>query len=87
MANERLESGLVNCLSFVNIDCTAHIAVETRIEETSRILQRRAPRALLLRASEPTVLLCANFDIGARCERGQRLFEQRNQRQQSGKFV
>src|ERR1035438_2178396 len=42
LANERLEGGLVNFFSFVNVDCAAYVSVETRVEETGRILQRRA---------------------------------------------
>jgi hypothetical protein len=42
LANERLEGGLVNFFSFVNIDRPAHVSVETRVEETGRILERRA---------------------------------------------
>src|SRR5207302_1738850 len=42
LANERLESGLVNFFSFVDIDRAACVSVETRVEETGRILQRRA---------------------------------------------
>src|SRR5882672_7527681 len=42
LANERLEGGLVNFFSFVDVDRAAYVAVETRVEETSWILQRRA---------------------------------------------
>ncbi|HEY6420543.1 MAG TPA: SDR family NAD(P)-dependent oxidoreductase [Candidatus Binataceae bacterium] len=42
MANERLEGGLVNFFSFVDVDRAACVSVETRVEETGRILQRRA---------------------------------------------
>ena len=42
MANERLEGGRVNFFSFVDVDRAAHVSVETRVEETGRILQRRA---------------------------------------------
>ena len=42
LANERLERGLVNFFSFVDVDRAAYVAVETRVEETGRILQRRA---------------------------------------------
>src|SRR5256886_6528486 len=42
LANERLEGGLVNFFSFVDVDRAAGVAVETRVEETGRILQRRA---------------------------------------------
>src|SRR5213083_2638668 len=42
LANERLEGGLVNFFSFVDVDREACVSVETRIEETGRILQRRA---------------------------------------------
>src|SRR5947199_8774771 len=43
VANERLEPGLVNVFSFVDVDRAAHVSVETRVEETGWILQRRAP--------------------------------------------
>src|SRR5438094_6940382 len=42
LANERLERGLVNVFSFVDVDRAAHVSVETRVEETAWILQRRA---------------------------------------------
>src|SRR3989442_3621880 len=42
LANERLEGGLVNFFSFVDVDRAACVPVETRVEETGRILQRRA---------------------------------------------
>src|SRR5208337_3709208 len=42
LANERLEGGLVNFCSFVDVDRAADVPVETRVEETGRILQRRA---------------------------------------------
>src|SRR4026208_795813 len=42
LANERLEGGLVNFFSFVNVDRAAYVSLETRVEETGRILQRRA---------------------------------------------
>ena len=42
MANELLEGGLVNFFCFVDVDCAAYVSVETRVEETGRILQRRA---------------------------------------------
>src|SRR5713226_6945001 len=42
LANERRERGLVNFFSFVDVDRAAHVSVETRVEETGRILQRRA---------------------------------------------
>ena len=42
LANERLEGGLVNFSSFVDVDRAACVSVETRVEETGRILQRRA---------------------------------------------
>src|SRR5450631_369481 len=41
-ANERLEGGLVNFFSFVDVDRAAYVSVETRVEETGRILQGRA---------------------------------------------
>src|SRR6202795_4214099 len=42
LANERLERGLVNLFSFVDVDRAAYVSVETSVEETGRILQRRA---------------------------------------------
>src|SRR6266567_2969929 len=42
LANERLEGGLVNFFSFVDVDRAACVSLETRVEETGRILQRRA---------------------------------------------
>src|SRR3989475_4492595 len=42
LANERLEGGLVNFFSFVDVDRAACVSVETRVEETGWILQRRA---------------------------------------------
>jgi hypothetical protein len=42
LANERLEGGLFNFISFVEVDRAACVSVETRIEETGRILQRGA---------------------------------------------
>src|SRR3989475_7693115 len=42
VTNERLEGGLVNFCSFVDVDRAACVSVETRVEETGRILQRRA---------------------------------------------
>src|SRR6202035_515146 len=42
LANERLEGGLVHFFSFVDVDRAAYVAVETRVEETARILQSRA---------------------------------------------
>src|SRR5437588_1162575 len=45
LANERLEGGLVNFFSFGDVDRAACVSVETRVEETGRILQRRARRA------------------------------------------
>src|ERR1700678_3135630 len=41
-ANERLEGGLVDFFSIVDVDRAANGAVETRVEETGRILQGRA---------------------------------------------
>src|SRR5439155_22305458 len=41
-ANERLEGGLVNFFSFTDVDRAACVSVETRVEETGRILQGRA---------------------------------------------
>jgi len=42
LANERLEGGLVNFFSLVDVDRAACVSVETRVEETGRILQKRA---------------------------------------------
>src|SRR2546430_2295244 len=42
LANERLEGGLVNFFSFVDVDRAACVSVETGVEEAGRILQRRA---------------------------------------------
>src|SRR5258708_35542329 len=42
LANERLEGGLVNVIAFVDVDRAARVSVETRVEETGRIPQRRA---------------------------------------------
>src|SRR5438046_3480646 len=42
LANERLEGGLVNFFSFVDVDRAAYVSVEARVEETGRIVQRRA---------------------------------------------
>src|SRR3984893_3874599 len=42
LANERHQRGLVNFFSFVDVNRAAYVSVETRIEETGRILQRRA---------------------------------------------
>src|SRR5207237_399167 len=42
LANERLEGGPVDFFSFVDVDRAACVSVETRVEETGRILQRRA---------------------------------------------
>src|SRR5712671_6542021 len=44
LANERLEGGLVNFFSFVDVNRAAYVSVETRVEETGRILQRGALR-------------------------------------------
>src|SRR5688572_8032744 len=42
LANERLERGLVNVFSFVDVDRAAYVSVEARVEETGGIFQRRA---------------------------------------------
>src|SRR6266478_9517437 len=42
LANERLEGGLVNLFSFVEVDRAAYVSVEARVKETGRIVQRRA---------------------------------------------
>src|SRR6058998_1105006 len=44
LANQRLEGGRVNVFSFVDVDRAAYVSVEARVEETGRILQRRALR-------------------------------------------
>src|SRR6267378_542023 len=44
LANERLEGGRVNFFSFVDVDRAANLSIETRVEETGRILQGRALR-------------------------------------------
>src|SRR3979409_909944 len=41
LANERLEGGLVNFFSFVDVDRAAYVSLETRVEQTGRILQGR----------------------------------------------
>jgi hypothetical protein len=41
-ANERLEGRCVHFFSFTDIDRAAYVSVQTRVEETGRILQRRA---------------------------------------------
>src|SRR5213593_3072442 len=43
LANERLEGGRVNFFPFVDVDRAAYVSLETRVEETGRILQERAP--------------------------------------------
>src|SRR5438552_7350469 len=40
--NERLEGGLVDDVSLVDVDRAAYVSFETRVEEMGRILQRRA---------------------------------------------
>src|ERR1035437_15120 len=42
LENERLKGGLVNFFPCVDVDRAACVSFETRVEETSRILQRRA---------------------------------------------
>src|SRR5207244_10998445 len=42
LANDRLEGGLVDSFSFVDVDRAACVPVQTRVEETDRIFQRRA---------------------------------------------
>src|SRR3989442_4620634 len=42
LANEGLEAGFVNSSSFVDVDRPACFSVETRVQETGRILQIRA---------------------------------------------
>src|SRR5258708_1276556 len=41
LAHQRLEGGPVHLLSLVDVDRSAHVAVEARVEETRRILERR----------------------------------------------
>src|SRR5205814_1635249 len=43
LANERLEGGPVHFFSLVDVDRAPYVSVEARVEETGRILQRRAP--------------------------------------------
>lgn len=54
MANERLEGGLVNFFSFVDVDRAACVSVETRVEETGRA------------RSELTVAVVAPEESGSR---------------------
>src|SRR6202140_3122161 len=42
LANECLEGGRVDFFSLVDVDRAAYVSVETRVEETGRVLQRRA---------------------------------------------
>src|SRR5437773_12224960 len=42
LANERLEAGLANFFSFVDVHRAAHVSVETRAEATRRIFHSRA---------------------------------------------
>src|SRR5437016_5372244 len=42
LPHERLEGGRVNFFSFVDVDRPPYLSVETRVEETGRILQKRA---------------------------------------------
>lgn len=42
MTNQPLNRDIVNFFSLVNVDPSAHLSVETRVEETRRILQSRA---------------------------------------------
>src|SRR5690349_15599016 len=42
LTNERLEGGVVDFFSCVDVDRAAYVSVETRVEETGWILQRRA---------------------------------------------
>ena len=42
MANERPEGRLVNFFSCVDVDRAAYVSVEARVEETGRVIQRRA---------------------------------------------
>src|SRR5690242_5463355 len=42
LANERLEGGLINFFSFVDVDRPAYVSFEARVEKTGRILQRSA---------------------------------------------
>src|SRR6267142_425224 len=52
-ANERLEGGLVNVFSFVDVDRAAGVSVEARVEETGRILRRRAGSSIGAAAPAP----------------------------------
>src|SRR5436190_17062730 len=40
-ANERLEGGLVDFFSFVDVDRAARVSLETRVEETRRVFEER----------------------------------------------
>src|SRR5262249_15932512 len=42
LANKLLEGGRVHFFSFVDVDRAAHVSLETRVEETGRIFERRA---------------------------------------------
>src|ERR1043166_6612559 len=42
LAHQRLEGGRVDCFPFVDIERAAYVAVETRVEQTGGVLQRRA---------------------------------------------
>jgi hypothetical protein len=51
LADERLEGGLVNVVFFMDVDRAACVSVETRVEQTGRILQRGMSLRILLRVS------------------------------------
>src|SRR5258708_6616330 len=42
LADEPLEGGRVDFFTFVDVDRAANVSVETRVEETGRVLQRSA---------------------------------------------
>src|SRR5438552_17350823 len=71
LANERLEGGLVNVFSFVDVDRAAYVSVETRVEETGWIVQRRAlcegqlhiGLVRLAGADDPVVRPCGNARV------------------------
>ena len=42
LTDERLERGLVERFSFMDVDGAADVSLEARVEETGRVFQRRA---------------------------------------------
>src|SRR5437773_6381409 len=68
LANERLEGGLVDSFSFVDVDRAACVPVQTRVEETDRIFQRRAlgEGKLHDRSEEHTSELQSHHDLVCR---------------------